>query len=163
MPQFNIRDLPERSAEQIQDLANWTGFPKSQIVLIAVENLWKEVKKQQGEDTMRWTHRKIEKTLEQYMKSEDFRQGVIDSTKASWGGSSYKVEIMPDGTWRNLWSNQIGNKYESQGIIIGLPALDCEDMAEFTESGGSEEEYLSLGFDNERCQIETDLREALRS
>lgn len=44
--QFNIRDLPERSAQQIQDLADWSGYTKTQIVLIAVENLWKEVKKQ---------------------------------------------------------------------------------------------------------------------
>jgi hypothetical protein len=44
--QFNIRDMPERSAQQIADIAKWTGHTKTQIVLIAVENLWKEVKQE---------------------------------------------------------------------------------------------------------------------
>lgn len=106
---------------------------------------------------------KLAQTLERYLRSNDFRQGVIDSTKASWGGSSYKVEISPDGTWQNLWANQIGNRYESDGVIIALPALGCEDMAEFAENGGTEEEYLNLGFDNERDVIESELRDALKA
>lgn len=114
-----------------------------------------------GENKMRWTARKLEKTLEQYLSSEDFKQGVIDSTKASWGGSCYKVEILPDGTWQNLWANQIGNRYETPGVIIALPALNCDDMSEFTDNGGTEDEYLDLGFDNERDQIEAELRDAL--
>lgn len=152
--QFNIRDLPERTAQQIKDLADRTGYTKTQIVLIAIENLWKEVRKEQN---------MLGKTLEQYLKSEDFKQGVISSTKASWGGSCYKVEIMPDGTWRNLWANQIGNRYETEGVILALPALDCEDMATFTDNGGTEEEYFSLSFNNERDQLEAELRYALKT
>lgn len=156
--QFNIRDLPERTAQQIQDLTEWSGYTKTQIVLIAVENLWKEVKQERNKNM-----KNLEKTLEQYLKSDDFRQGVISSTKASWGGSCYKVEILPDGTWQNLWANQIGNKYETPGVIIALPALNCEDMSEFTEDGGTEDDYLSLGFDNERDEIEAELKQALRA
>ena len=160
--QFNIRDLPERTEEQISNLAEWSGYTKTQIVLIAIEKLWIEVKQERNE-RMQTQTQKLVKTLEQYLQSEDFKQGVISSTKSSWGGSSYKVEILPDGTWRNLWANQIGNKYESDGVIIALPALDCSDMAEFTDGGGTEDEYLSLGFDNERDEIEAELRDALKA
>lgn len=106
---------------------------------------------------------KLSSTLEQYLESEDFKQGVIDSTRASWGGSCYKVEIMPDGTWRNLWANQIGNRYESEGVIIALPALDCSDMEEFTEGGRTEDEYFSLSFDNARDELVSELRDALKA
>lgn len=122
----------------------------------------KQLNEEREGTQMRWTARNLEKTLEQYLQSEDFKQGVIDSTKASWGGSCYKVEILPDGKWQNLWANQIGNRYETPGVIIALPALNCDDMGEFTESGGTEEEYLSLGFDNERDEIETEVRDALK-
>ncbi len=161
MPQFNIRDLPARTEEQIGNLAEWSGYTKTQIVLIAIEKLWIEVKQERNE-TMKTQTQKLAQTLEQYLKSEDFKQGVISSTKASWGGSCYKVEIAPDGTWRNLWSNQIGNRYETEGVIVALPALNCDDMAQFTDGGGTEEEYLSLGFDNERDELETELRDALK-
>jgi len=156
---FNIKDLPIRTDELIGNLVESGMGTKTQIVLIAVENLWKEVKKER-ESKM---NKQLRQALEQYLQSEDFRQGVIDSTKASWGGSSYKVEILPDGTWQNLWSNQIGNKYETPGVIIALPALNCDDLSEFTENGGTEEEYLDLGFDNERSEIEAEMRDALKS
>lgn len=142
----------------IKLLSQRLGINETSVIELAI----RELAERKGIQ-MRWTTRQLEKTLEQYLKSEDFKQGVIDSTKASWGGSCYKVEISPDGTWRNLWSNQIGNKYESDGVIIALPALDCDGMAEFTDQGGSEEEYFDLGFDNERAEIEAELMYALKT
>lgn len=144
--------------ELIKLLAPRLGVNETSIVELAV----RELAERKGIQ-MRWTVRQLEKALEQYLQSEDFKQGVIASTKASWGGSCYKVEILPDGTWQNLWANQIGNRYETPGVIIALPVLNCDDMAEFTENGGTEEEYLSLGFDNERDEIEADLRDALKT
>lgn len=44
--QFNIRDMPERSLEQISQLCEWTGYTKTQMVLIAIERLWLEAKKE---------------------------------------------------------------------------------------------------------------------
>ena len=150
--------LTQQAVQLRKLLAEELGISEAAVLELAI----RELAERKGVQ-MRWTTRKLEKTLEQYLKSEDFKQGVISSTKASWGGSSCKVEIMPDGTWRNLWSNQIGNKYETEGVIIALPSLDCSDMAEFTDGGGTEDEYLSLAFDNERDEIEAELRDALKT
>lgn len=46
MGQFNIKDMPERAAEQLQDLHDWSGYTKTQAVLIAIERLWLEVKRE---------------------------------------------------------------------------------------------------------------------
>lgn len=101
----------------------------------------------------------FETTLENFLKSDDFEKGVISSTKAGWGGGSYKVELMPDGTWEVLWSNQIGNKYESPGIIMTLPCVSTESMSEYVENGGgTEDQFLSEAFD---CE-EHDLKESMQ-
>lgn len=71
--------------------------------------------------------------LGQYVQSSDFVDGIVSATKASWSGSGYSVELFEDGTWRNLWNNQIGNKYETPGIILSLPTLPEEDTAEVDE------------------------------
>lgn len=46
MGQFNIKKMPERSEQQLNDLQKWCGYTQTQIVLIAVERLWLEVKKE---------------------------------------------------------------------------------------------------------------------
>lgn len=65
--------------------------------------------------------------------TEEFKQGVFSSTKAGWGGSGYSVELFPEGTWRVLWDNQIGNLYQSRGVILSLPQLP--------DSAGEESEW----------------------
>lgn len=63
-----------------------------------------------------------------------FEQAVKDSTQAGLGGSGYSVELFEDGTFRVLWNNQIGNLYQSPGVILGIPQFDQEtvnDMAEY--------------------------------
>ena len=84
------------------------------------------------------------------------------ATKASWGGGGYSVELFPDGTWRNLWNNQIGNKYETSGIILGLPTLSEEDTADLDEEEVAEHdqalrELVHLGHD----ELAQELREKL--
>lgn len=100
--------------------------------------------------------------LEEFLESDDFKQGVISSTKASWGGSGYSVELLPnpDKPWQILWNNEIGNKYENPGIILGLPTLEDDDVSEADEI--MDEEYL-LGeaFDIERDDLVKELREKL--
>lgn len=59
-----------------------------------------------------------------------FEDGVISSTKASWGGSGYSVELFDDGTYRILWDNQIGNLYVSPGLILSIPPLCDSDWDE---------------------------------
>lgn len=105
--------------------------------------------------------------LDNYLKSPDFKDGVIASTKASWSGSGYSVELFYNGSWRNLWNNSIGNKYESrESIILALPTLDDSDYQKLVngeeldedESTMSEEEYFDLAFDNERDELAQQLR-----
>lgn len=55
--------------------------------------------------------------------AEGFEEACESSTKASWGGSGYSVELFKNGNYRVLWNNQIGNLYTSPGLILGVPAL----------------------------------------
>ncbi len=54
---------------------------------------------------------KLSDVAKEFVESPSFKEGCIDSTKASWGGGWYSVELFTNGTWRVLWNNQIGNKY----------------------------------------------------
>jgi hypothetical protein len=56
-----------------------------------------------------------------------FEDAVILSTRASWGGSSYSVELFPDGTYRVQWTQNFGNLYDSPGVILEVPQLNMED------------------------------------
>jgi|GEM_PF-2927251 len=58
-------------------------------------------------------------------KAEAIEEAIASSTRASWGGSGYSVELFPEGHYRILWDNQIGNKYDPLGTIIGIPP--CSD------------------------------------
>jgi len=42
MGQFNIREMPERALQQLEDLVEWAGYTKTQLVLIAIDRLWLE-------------------------------------------------------------------------------------------------------------------------
>jgi len=81
----------------------------------------------------------FKQTLEEFIKSDEFAESVIGSTKAGFGGSSYKVELFPDGTWRVLWSNQIGNIYDSPGIIQAISSLSDDDYQAFVDMAGSDD------------------------
>jgi len=71
----------------------------------------------------------INQAFESFMKS-DFEDAVDSSTKASWGGSGYSVELFKDGTYRVLWDSNIGNRYDSPGLILGVPTLGDEEWDE---------------------------------
>ena len=64
--------------------------------------------------------------------AEQFETACLSSTRASFSGSGYSVELFDDGSYRVLWNNSIGNLYDSAGIIIFVPVLgdneyDSED------------------------------------
>ena len=44
MGQFNIREMPERALQQLEDLQEWAGYTKTQLVLIAIDRLWQDTK-----------------------------------------------------------------------------------------------------------------------
>lgn len=100
----------------------------------------------------------LSSTLEAFLASPDLKSGVISSTKASWAGSGYSVELFPDGTWQVLRNNQIGNLYVSPGEILKLPALDTTDLPEYE---GDDGDFLAEGFYIEEEEIKAGLRESL--
>jgi hypothetical protein len=108
---------------------------------------------------------KFSEVLENYLKSDDFKSGVISATKASWGGSGYSVELFESGSWHNLWNNEIGNLYESSanaGMILCLPTLETDDMTEYVDGGaGTQEEFLDGQFDLECEELVQGMRDIL--
>lgn len=105
----------------------------------------------------------MSRILDAFLASDDFQAGVISATKAARAGNQYSVELFEDGSWRVDW--RFGNKYESPGEIIPLPALDIDpsELEEWLLAGGEEDEFLSLQFDCERAELEQQLRDALRA
>lgn len=71
----------------------------------------------------------VKQAFENFM-SNDFESAVISSTKAGWGGSGYSVELFDNGTYRVLWDNEIGNLYNSPGLILSIPQLSNDDYDE---------------------------------
>jgi hypothetical protein len=57
----------------------------------------------------------------------DFKGAVDASTKASYNGSWYVLELFQDGYYRILWEKDVGNLYESPGMIIRVPSLVVEE------------------------------------
>ena len=45
MPQFNVRDMPERAARQLGQLVEREGLTKTQAVIIAIGAMWDEAHK----------------------------------------------------------------------------------------------------------------------
>jgi hypothetical protein len=60
---------------------------------------------------------------------EEIEIAIDKSTQASFGGSGYSVELFTDGTYRLLWNNNIGNLYDSPGIIVPVPVLSDDDIS----------------------------------
>lgn len=101
----------------------------------------------------------LKTAMDTFLSSEDFKAGVISSTKAGFSGSSYKVELFEDGTYRVLWANQIGNKYETPGAILVLPQLPDEDLEEI--EGWTDEEIQDNAFALHVDEYEQELRSEL--
>lgn len=59
--------------------------------------------------------------------TDSFESACDSSTQASWSGSHYSVELFTDGSYRVLWANQIGNQYDSPGIILCIPTLSDQE------------------------------------
>lgn len=83
-----------------------------------------------------------------FMSSKDFEFSVDSSTRASWGGGSYSVELFEDGTYRVLGSSEIGNMYDSPGMIIGIPALGDDEWDDDPNIRfyGNAREYMKNAF-----------------
>ena len=102
----------------------------------------------------------ITKAFESFMGNRnDLEKAIISSTKASWGGSGYSVELFPSGEYRVLWDNSIGNLYYSPGIILAIPALDNDEYSQEDEAGESDASAMSEPFfDNAIEQLQDNWR-----
>lgn len=69
----------------------------------------------------------IKSAFDNFMQSGEFESAVDSSTKASWGGGYYAVELFDDGDYQVLASIQIGNLYDTPGLIVRVPALSDEE------------------------------------
>lgn len=103
----------------------------------------------------------LRSTLKKFLASPDFQAGVISASKAAWGGGGYSVELFPDGTWRVLSDSQIGNLYESKGIILSLPEIDFERDEDNEDL--SDEECLVEAWDWEEDSAREELNERFDS
>lgn len=99
------------------------------------------------------TTSKFQEALENFITSAGFLPACINSTKAAFSGSDYVVELFEDGEFRVLWSNQVGNLYQSPGVILSAPQFSDEDWKDFEECG--EDPY---DFDG---GLEKDMRDSL--
>jgi hypothetical protein len=109
--QFNIRDMPERSAQQVQELADWTGYTKTQIVLIAVENLWKEVKQERQERMIKGNI--IEKDGDFTMTIDGIVARVYDGKKEIFSSGDHgeaEERFVEEATTRDLIQQQEKNQ-----------------------------------------------------
>jgi len=70
----------------------------------------------------------MEQSIKDFVDTNEFCEGVISSTIAGYSGSGYSVEFFENGKSRVIWNNNIGNLYQSSGIIVQLPQLDTEDI-----------------------------------
>lgn len=75
----------------------------------------------------------FDKAFENFRNSDEFVEALTKATRASFGGSGYSVELFEDGRYRVLWNNSIGNLYQSDGIIIGIPPLRDDEFEGFDE------------------------------
>lgn len=61
------------------------------------------------------------------MAHENLLPAVDSSTRAQLEGSGYVVELLEDGSFRELWAFQVDKNYRTPGILLTVPALLTED------------------------------------
>jgi hypothetical protein len=64
----------------------------------------------------------------QVFRAGIIEDGIIKSTKASWEGRGYSVELLPSGDFNIIY--QVGNLYVSPGVILKIPPCSDSDWNE---------------------------------
>ncbi len=104
---------------------------------------------------------KLRRGLEAFLASSDFKEALIGASIAARLDGERCIELFPDGSWRILFydhGERGQSKYESPGVVLVLPSLDCGEMLQFIKQGGREQDWYDLAFANERGEIENSLR-----
>lgn len=77
---------------------------------------------------------KYDAAFNSFMADEkSVEEAIMSSTTAGYGGSGYSLELFDDGTFRTLANNQIGNLYNSRGIIVSIPKLEDDEYSDDTD------------------------------
>lgn len=84
--------------------------------------------------------------------SSQVESAIDAATHAAYGGGGYTLELFSTGTWRLLPDNAIGNLYNSEGIMIGIPTLAEDETA--TDASGA---Y----YDNARDELDEKVQTVL--
>ncbi len=93
--------------------------------------------------------------LDDFLASENFKPSIISATKRYMTfGSTDEIELLPDGTYRVLQSSEIGNLYETPGVILLLPIIANESLEDLED-----DEAFSRAFDNEEEELKEELRQ----
>lgn len=96
-------------------------------------------------------------TLEAALQDDNFPLWVLLSTAAGWKGDCLKLELFPDGRYRVLWSQMIGNLYESPGILLSIPVID----ETFAGSDDNSVLAVALAGSDELAEIQQEMRSNL--
>lgn len=82
-----------------------------------------------------------------FMK-DHFEQAVLDATRAAEGERTYHVELYEDGSYTFRAQSDLGNRYEAEGLVLVIPALNDDDFdaSEPTSSyfGNAKEEFTEI-------------------
>ena len=95
-------------------------------------------------------HAGIKTAFETFINGNDVESAIDSSTAAGWGGGAFYVELFDNGTYRVLDGIRLGNKYQAGGLILKIPALAQDDLAEQDEQGN---EITPAWYDNALQQL----------
>ena len=103
-----------------------------------------------------------ERALELFTNHVDFRNAIVHSTEHN----PQVVELRPRAQigkqWRVLPASSVGNRYESDGIMLDVPGLTNSELEEVDEDAG-EDVYAVADFyaHDKKQQLEDDLAHTL--
>lgn len=111
-----------------------------------------EKRKRQAAQFEAW----VRKSYANYKKQgyKKIEGDIISATKAGFGGSGYSIELFPDGHYRTLWNNNIGNLYDTPGVIIGIPQLGDDEW--------DDDDPSNSFFDNALEQLDSEVEEIIQ-
>jgi hypothetical protein len=98
-------------------------------------------------------------TLEDFIKSPYFKKSILNGAARM---TMQKVEILPDKWF--LLSQKPGNLYNPEGILLWLPNLEWsnDELEMFlSEEENTEDEFFSQQFENNKIEIEQEIRDDL--
>jgi hypothetical protein len=85
------------------------------------------------------TEEGVKRALEAFLGDDkEFTAAVISSTNAGFHGSSQSIELFEDGTYRIIWTEAIGSRYQPTGELLRVPQLSDEDYRDLAQVAGED-------------------------